>query len=213
MPCPGKRLSLMIGETHAAEIYRRGVLDLLDGLEKLTSGPDLDLIIGFQPSRSRDYIDAWLGSTRVKIPQKGNDLGEKQALLLKAGFDLGYSAVCVMASDLPDLPADRVFTAFEKLRQYDCVVGPSEDGGYFLIGFSHSSFNETLFHNMKWSYPGVTGEMIKRLEGLGIDWSATEPWPDVDTAEDLKALIIRHTYSKKNKPVRTLAFLQEHDLP
>lgn len=208
-----KRLSRVIGEAHAAEIYRRCVLDLIDGLESLTSGPDIDLFIGYHPLRDRECIDAWLGRSRRKIPQKGNDLGEKQALLLQAGFDLGYSSVCVMASDLPDLPAERVFTAFEKLGRYDCVIGPSQDGGYFMIGFSRRSFRDILFNDMKWSHPGVTSEMIKRLKRSDMTWSATEPWPDIDTAEDLRSLIIRHKEKKESPPVRTLTFLREHDLP
>jgi hypothetical protein len=208
-----KRLSRTVGEKNAAAIYRRCVLDLIDGLEKFSSGKNFDIFIGFHPPSDCECIDAWLGISKRKIPQQGNDLGEKQALLLQAGFDLGYSAVSVMASDLPDLPAERVFSAFEKLNRYDCVIGPSQDGGYFLIGFSRRSFNVIVFRDMEWSHPGVTGEMIKRLEHYDMSWSTTEPWPDIDTAEDLRSLIIRHSKKIGSPPVRTLAFLREHDLP
>ena len=208
------RLSRSIGEENAAEIYRRSALDLVDTLEAITY-PQFDLLIGYHPPEELDCIDSWIGTKGEKIPQSGNDLGEKQASLLSKAFERGYSAACVTTSDSPDIPADRFKEALEKLSQWESVIGPSTDGGYFLIGFTKDSFEETPFLDMSWSHPGVCAEMKNRLERLGIRWTVTEPWPDLDDADDVKALLARHPKGIEgvNEPKRTVTFLQGIDLP
>jgi uncharacterized protein len=217
--CPRKgqvknRLSLSIGDDNAVEIYRRSALDLLDTLDAMVS-PQFDLLIGFHPPDASEDIDSWIGTKWKKIPQSGNDLGEKQVSLLKKAFEYGYSAACVMTSDAPDIPALRFKDAIEKLSQWESVIGPSTDGGYFLIGFTKEAFVETPFLDMVWSHPGVTHEMKNRLEKLGIRWTETAAWPDLDNIDDVKALLARHPkgIESVNEPKRTLSFLRRLDLP
>lgn len=217
--CPRKgkvksRLSRSIGEGNSAELYRRSALDLLDTLDAIKY-PQFDVLIGYHPPDASDCIDSWIGSKWEKIPQSGNDLGERQASLLKKAFEYGYSAACVTTSDSPDIPAERFKEAIEKLSRWESVIGPSTDGGYFLIGFTKESFEETPFLDMVWSHPGVTDEMENRLERFGTRWTETEPWPDIDNVVDVKALLARHPkgIGRVNEPKRTMNFLRRLNLP
>lgn len=208
------RLSRSIGEENAVEIYRRSVLDFIDTLAAIIH-PQVDVLIGYHPPDAPDCIDSWIGTKWKKIPQLGNDLGEKQASLLKQAFECGYSAACVTTSDSPDIPADRFKESIEKLARWESVIGPSTDGGYFLLGFTKEAFDETPFLDMVWSHPGVANEMKNRLEKLKIRWTETEPWPDIDNVADLKALLARHPkgIGRVNEPKRTMTFLRRLDLP
>lgn len=202
-----KRLSNSIGETNATEFYRRSGLDMLDTIIR----HDFDVRIGFHPPNEEGCIGSWLGSGLDLIPQSGDDLGERQGSLLEKGFDLGYSKVCVMSSDLPDIPVERIHEAFAGLKSMDCVIGPSPDGGYYLIGFSTDGFEKNIFKGMQWSHSNVTDEMRRRLVLQGIEWIEIEPWQDVDDIDDLGDLIKRNPIG--TGPVRTMEFLRGLDLP
>jgi glycosyltransferase A (GT-A) superfamily protein (DUF2064 family) len=145
------------------------------------------------------------------LPQSGDDLGERQGSLLEMGFDLGYSKVCVMSSDMPDIPLERINEAFDGLKSEECVIGPSPDGGYYLIGFSSDGFKKNIFKEMKWSHSDVSNDIKGRMDNQGIKWMEIESWQDVDDIEDLKDLVKRDP--KGGGPRRTMEFLRGLDLP
>jgi uncharacterized protein len=202
-----RRLSTSIGEKNAVEIYKRSGLDVLDTIRDL----DLDVKIGFYPPDDRECIRSWLGDDLELIPQLGKELGEKQSLLLQEGFNLGYQKVCVMISDSPDIPGGHISSAFDRLSNADCVIGPSPDGGYYLIGFTRKGFQKEPFLNMKWSHGEVKKEMERRLGQLGVDLVEIEKWQDVDDLPDLKDLIARNP--EDTGPKRTMDFLRRFEFP
>jgi rSAM/selenodomain-associated transferase 1 len=201
-----RRLSRSIGDLNALEFYKRSGSDILERIK----GNDHDVLVGYYPVEDQDCIRSWLGDENELIPQVGEDLGERQALLLSTGFEKGYSRVCVMASDSPDIPMKNITEAFTALMETDCVIGPSPDGGYYLIGFSRESFHKELFMEMKWSNSYVVDEMKRRLELQGIKWKEIMSWQDVDNIDDLRDLIQRNP--EGTGPVRTMEFLRRLDL-
>lgn len=202
-----RRLCLSIGEAKSLEFYKRSGLDILETIK----GQDHDVKVGFFPGDDADRIASWLGDEYDLIPQIGEDLGKRQSSLLEAGFKLGYSRVCVMISDSPDIPLENIISAFDVLKNSDCVIGPSPDGGYYLIGFSIKGFSRNLFMNMEWSNPNVTIEMKRKLDSFGIEWKEIEPWQDVDDIDDLRALINRNP--EGTGPKRTMELLRRLELP
>jgi len=201
-----KRLSRSIGENSALEFYRRSGLDVLD----MISTQDADVMVGYYPGDAGECIAAWMGEEHEFIPQTGADLGERQASLFSACFEMGYSKVCVLASDSPDIPDENITSAFNTLLTSDCVIGPSPDGGYYLIGFTKEGFNRDPFLDMEWSHRGVTGEIERRLDIQGIEWKEIGTWQDVDDIGDLKDLISRNPDDKG--PKRTMEFLRRLEL-
>lgn len=206
-PAPGKvksRLAGHLGATLAAEIYRNFVLDILDTLHKL----DVNLRIFFEPAHSPSEFRQWLGEDCSYVVQSGGNLGKRMKNAFSYGFGEGFSRVVLIGSDLPDLPGDFIALGLEALDTHDAVLGPSSDGGYYLIGFSKQTFLPEAFDNIAWGTNRVFTHTVRMLKRHHRKLLALPRWHDVDTLEDLKALVAR-SRSTNFRNSRTLSFLQE----
>jgi glycosyltransferase A (GT-A) superfamily protein (DUF2064 family) len=96
-----------------------------------------------------------------------------------------------MASDSPDLPEIVLLEAYRKLKIHDVVIGPTIDGGYYLIGFKNTSFLPEIFEDIRWSTSVVFKQTIEKLNKLGYNFHVLPLWMDVDTIKDLKDLVKR----------------------
>jgi len=93
-----------------------------------------------------------------------------------------------MGSDSPDLPEEVIIEAREALEIHDAVIGPSLDGGYYLIGFKSNAFLPKAFEGITWSTDAVFRETMARLKEAVRDVFILPPWNDVDTFDDLIGL-------------------------
>ena len=93
----------------------------------------------------------------------------------------------IIGGDLPTLPLGRLRAAFSALEQKPVVLGPSLDGGYYLIGLRAPQ--PELFEGVAWSTPQVLEQTVQRLNQLGLEMACLEPWYDVDTVDDLRFLV------------------------
>lgn len=178
------RLARRIGDDFVVELYRNFVLDSLSTLKR--SG--ISFVICFYPADTLEKFKTWLGAHYEYIPQRGKDLGER----LKNGFvdvfSRGFMSAMAIGSDSPDLPEDILEEAQEALEMHDVVIGPSPDGGYYLIGFKLNKFLPEAFDGITWSTEVVFRETIERLKEVGRDVFILPPWNDVDEFDDLKGL-------------------------
>jgi len=92
----------------------------------------------------------------------------------------------VIGSDVPTLPSAVLEAALDRLAGADLVLGPSEDGGYYLIGLREP--RAALFADMAWSTEVVFDETMRRASALGLDVGLLPAWFDVDTPADLERL-------------------------
>jgi hypothetical protein len=102
----------------------------------------------------------------------------------------GPSSVVLIGADTPDLPAVYVADAFRRLQTHDVVVGPSEDGGYYLIGASRL-LPDLFSLDVAWGGPGVFRATLEVCAMTGVSTSVLPPWRDVDEIEDFSALMAR----------------------
>jgi len=209
--CPEKgkvktRLAADVGDILAAELYRCFVEDLLPKMREVPA----DILIGFHPPSKRRCIEDWLGKGPGLIPQRGRDIGERQASLFETAFAMGYDRVIVMASDAPDLPIGIVVKAFDELKVSDSVMGPCQDGGYNLIGFDTGGYNGDLFRDVPWGGPGAAKKMLERMERSGSRTASVETWWDVDDIDDLQALYRRSV--KNGYSDRTISCIEREGL-
>ena len=120
--------------------------------------------------------------------QQGGDLGER----LWAGLDrvaVESRFVAAVGSDHPDLPTTIVEAAFRHLEEgADVVLGPAEDGGYYLVGVRRDSMDRRIFESIEWSTDRVLAETRERCAGLGLRVKLLASAADVDTPDDLRRL-------------------------
>jgi rSAM/selenodomain-associated transferase 1 len=124
-----------------------------------------------------DAFAAWLGDGPRYISQSDGDLGAR----LTAALD--PAPVIFFGSDTPDLTAEIVAEAQAALLSHDVVIGPAEDGGYYLIGMNAP--HRALFHGMPWSTNRLCDETLATCESLGLSVAILEALSDCDTPEDL----------------------------
>jgi len=133
---------------------------------------------------SRAQMTAWLGQDPVYRTQAEGDLGARLDHAFAAAFDTGAQAVIIMGSDCPDLTAQVLTRAFDRLAHNDIVLGPAGDGGYYLIGLQRRT--PELFADIPWGTDAVLDLTADRARQLGLQMAMLETLADVDRPEDLK---------------------------
>jgi rSAM/selenodomain-associated transferase 1 len=196
------RLAADIGEEKARRLYMHFVEDLLDSLDK----GDFRLKIFFHPPDQQNVVAKWLGHRRHYEPQQGNDLGERMKNAFEKCFSDGFESVILVGGDIPDMTGEIVNEGFADLKSSDAVIGPSHDGGYYLIGFRSGTFVPDVFTGISWGTGGVMKSTRDILEDKGVRLSFLPLWRDIDTCEDLVALIERHRNTPFAKS-RTIRFV------
>jgi rSAM/selenodomain-associated transferase 1 len=198
------RLAQDIGPANSAGLYKSFVLDILTVLTDL----DTNLKICFDPPQEQDALANWLGNDFSYLPQKGRNLGARMKNAFKKAFADGFEQVVLVGSDIPDLPADFVSQAFAALDTHDAVIGPSTDGGYYLIGFSRETFLPSTLDGITWSTESVLKQTLSTFNKYKRKPYMLPRWHDVDDARGLNKLIARAENTGFQNS-GTMAFLSE----
>lgn len=170
------RLAESIGNEKALEIY----LTLLEHTKNITLNLDCDKFVFYDQNIENN--DIWLESIYDKKLQFGVDLGTKMQNAFQQLFELGYKNCIIIGSDIFDLKDFHIQEAFFKLQFSDVVIGPAEDGGYYLLGLK--KVIPSIFKNKDWGNSSVLSDTLKNLENATIDF--LEILNDIDTIEDLE---------------------------
>ena len=180
---PGRVKTRLIGELSAEEAALLHAAFVDDAVERLRRAP-CDLRIAWAVEQGGELPAVGVPAIR----QRGADLGERLFHGLSA-FAGEHAAVAAIGSDHPDLPLSRVTEAFRRLEAGESVVlGPAEDGGYYLIAVRSDRLRRELFTDIEWSTRRVLEQTIERCRELGLEPSLLEPWADVDQPADLGRL-------------------------
>jgi uncharacterized protein len=177
------RLAAQIGEEHATLLYRNFVEICL---RRFTQIEHLDCTVYFDPPEEEDAFRCWLGEKPSYLAQPSGNLGERLSYVMDSQLKK-YSRVIAVGSDSPDLPIDYISRAIASLEQNDCVIGPTDDGGYYLIGLSKPACE--IFDNIPWSTENVTQKTLNITKSLGLSVKLLPQWYDVDMADDLGRLV------------------------
>lgn len=187
-PLPGEvktRLVPPLSPEEAAELSRCLLLDLIEGLKSFQRA---DLFIAFTPVEHAAFFSGIAHGRFVCIPQRGRDLGERMKHVFEDLFSKGYGNIVVIGSDVPVFPSRFLQDAFVALERPDrrFTLGPSRDGGYYLIGMSH--YVPDIFQGIPWSSSRVLSATVQKLSALGLAPHFMPTWCDIDTVEDLRYL-------------------------
>ena len=149
------RLAKEIGDDNALEIYK----ELLVHTHSITANLPVDKDLYY--AQRIDADDLWETGDYRKYVQQGDDLGTKMSNAFSQGFDNGKTPICIIGSDCFELTDKILNEAFEKLKQFDFVIGPAIDGGYYLLGMNE--YSPALFNNKIYSTSDVCQEAMNEM--------------------------------------------------
>ena len=171
------RLAATIGNDKAMHIYK----SLVAHTHSVTTPLDCDKIVYYSEFIEPD--DIW-SSGYIKAQQSGRDLGERMLHAFNEILDRAYSKVLIIGTDCPSLSADIINEAFERLNDHDLVLGPSMDGGYYLLGMKKPCTK--LFENIAWSTATVLYHTIAVINDLNLSYHLLPLLNDIDCEADLE---------------------------
>jgi len=170
------RLAATVGDKTALEIYTF----LLEHTAKITSRLNVKKKVYYSIYKGEN--DIWNETVYEKAVQEGEDLGIRMANAFKDGFKAGYKNIIIIGSDVFNLSSADLNNAFTALEKSDYVVGPAEDGGYYLLGMRN--FTPSLFKDKVWGTETVLADTLSDLRGQQM--VLLEERNDVDRYEDIK---------------------------
>lgn len=186
-PLPGKvktRLCPEVDAKEAAALYRgwaREAFRTAAGLESV------NLYVAYEPlswERSPDWL--WEGCAAAPyFFQSGEDLGEKMRNAFVKLFERGAESAVLIGSDSPGLPRGHIELGFRALESRDLALGPTSDGGYYLIGLNFRC-PDTLFSGVLWSTGSVFERTLENAARLGLKTEKLPEYFDIDRPEDLR---------------------------
>src|SRR5574341_184543 len=183
-PEPGKvktRLAQYIGKEKAAHIYSVMAETII---YRVSKSREYKTIAFFDPPGRKSDIENWLSNNDCKfLPQEGNYLGERMANAFSKAFALGADKVVIIGTDCIDISNDLISEAFSTLDITDVILGPAEDGGYYLLGLK--KLIPEIFNNIDWSTNRVLNQTLKTLREKGLRFQLLQTLKDIDTANDL----------------------------
>ncbi|MGI2335041.1 MAG: TIGR04283 family arsenosugar biosynthesis glycosyltransferase [Dehalogenimonas sp.] len=184
-PEPGKvktRLAAGLSQDRAADFYRQCAEQLFAAADQLPG--HIEKVAYISDANDISRVVEWTGGKYKIKTQPSSSLGSRLEDGFATEFRNGATAVIITASDVPDIDTDILETAFRALKKYDLVIGPSPDGGYYLIGLNKPA--QRLFRNMPWSSGKVLKNTLKIAGKLGYAIHTLPTLRDIDTAEDWK---------------------------
>jgi hypothetical protein len=170
------RLAKTIGDQTALEIYKF----LLKRTQEIAVKVNADKAVYYSVKVRNN--DIWDSSIYQKYQQFGEDLGVRMKNAFKNGFEAGYKKVIIIGSDLYDLSSKIIDNAFQKLESNDFVIGPAEDGGYYLLGMNF--LQENIFENKDWGTENVRKDTLVNLKDKKV--FLLEMLNDIDVFEDIE---------------------------
>lgn len=171
------RLAATIGDVNALQIYKQ----LIQRTFSITYQLTVYKIVFY--SDKIEVNDIWKHGYS-KLLQYGNNLGERMMNAFNYMFQNKYSKAVIIGTDCAELSKEIIEEAFQKLDEYDVVIGPATDGGYYLLGLK--KMHKELFKNIQWSTNSVLQTTIERCNTNNLSYFLLKELHDVDEEKDLQ---------------------------
>ncbi len=184
-PRPGAvktRLAAAVGAETAAELYRVLAEAVLEATTPVPG--EYERLVFFDPPEARRALREWLPGVSLRAQAQG-DLGARLADAFARAFGRGAARVVIVGSDAPFVSRETALRALAALDAADVVLGPAEDGGYYLIGLREP--HPELVRGVDWSTPAVLEQTLARAVAARLAVRQLESLRDVDTLDDLRA--------------------------
>lgn len=178
------RLAKTIGDEAALEVYTF----LLQHTANVSKEVVADRFVFY--SEKIITNDIWQLEYFNKMLQSGSDLGERMQNAFETLLQMGYEKIIIIGSDLYDLNPKIVNNAYKHLFNYDFVIGPAQDGGYYLLGMKQ--LDSTIFKNKAWGTATVLKDTLQDLSNKSI--KLMKELNDIDIFEDIENIQVFQKY-------------------
>ncbi|HEY4257374.1 MAG: TIGR04282 family arsenosugar biosynthesis glycosyltransferase [Candidatus Udaeobacter sp.] len=182
------RLVPPLTPNEAAELNKCFLRDTASRISRVTIDNDASGIAVYTPIGAESSYDDLLPGDFSLLPQRGVGFGERLYFAAEDLFRCGFDSVCLIDSDSPTVSAKNFSKAIAALKTHRdrIVLGPCDDGGYYLIGFKKS--HRELFEQIDWSTERVFSQTMGRAREIGLEVKLLPPGYDVDDAASLRRL-------------------------
>ena len=190
-PLEGKvktRIAKTIGNEFAVKLYK---LFAEHTFQELLKTESIFPYLFFADNNDREKIKKWAGAEFLLEPQEGDDLGERMYNAFKKVIDRGSTKTIIIGTDIPDMYSDIIRKALQALNNSDVVIGPANDGGYYLLGMKNLYKN--LFSGIEWGSNSVLRMTLEKINALNLSYSILPELIDVDTEDDLKKWLAKYS--------------------
>jgi len=190
------RLSPPLSPAQVLALHRAFVEDTLAHMDRLERpGLEKHLLLTHPLTDDSDLSvpEGWQTSFQIE-----GDLGARMGKLFQTSFARSVSRVIIVGTDSPTLPLAVVEEAFNELQHGQVVLGPAEDGGYYLIGCT--SWHPELFSEIDWGTSAVLEQTLERIASVDVPLKTLIPWYDVDRSDDLEKLRQEIAYLQRSSP-------------
>lgn len=179
------RLAAEVGARLAARLYRGIGRDIVAACVRPEA---YRTVVWFSPPGAQRSVRTWLKGLQVSAfaPQREGGLGVRLSAAFRHPFREGARRVVVIGSDCPDVDRELVARALTALGDHDVVIGPANDGGFYLLGLRAPAAG--LFRGVAWSTEAVLDQTLANAGRLGLEWGLLPTLRDVDTVADARAL-------------------------
>lgn len=207
-PAPGQtktRLSPPLTPEQASALYECFLFDTLDHMRQVE---ETQKVIAYLPLDAQDYFQRVAPEFEL-VPQTGDDLGARLDHALTWHLSMGYDHAIIMDSDSPTLPSHYLSQGFIALSNgADVILGPCDDGGYYLIGLKKPA--PRLLREVHMSTPTVAAETIALAKEEGLNLVTLPTWYDVDDIASLARLMKEIEELEPTSSKHTRQFLQQN---
>ena len=188
VPKPGvtktRLLPILSGE-QCAMLHTAFLRDLSSVYEQM----DADLFVAYTNDPDWEMLKEIFPAARGFFPQSGADLGEKMYNALRFVLEAGYGKAVLTGADLPLMTGVHLESGFAALDGADIAIGPTSDGGYYLVGMKQPS--RVIFENQSYGGSTVLENTLAAANAAGLSAALAMACDDVDTPEDLRNLMTR----------------------
>lgn len=185
VPKPGvtkTRLLPILSGDQCAKLHTAFLTDLA----RVYAGMDADHFVAYTADPEWEMLKAIFPAAKGFFPQEGADLGEKMHHAICAVLERGYGAAVLTGADLPRMRAAHLESGFAALEKSDIAIGPTSDGGYYLVGMKAP--HRAIFENQQYGGSTVLENTVAAGKAAGLTVALADSCDDVDTPEDLRAL-------------------------
>lgn len=176
------RLAKSLGDRFAVDFYRFCAEHVFNECRKLIQH-DIKVYVFYPDENDKDEMKDWIPREFILYNQIGRTLGDRIKNAFNLVFNNGADDALIIGTDIPDISSELIMNGIKYLQKNDVVLGPSLDGGYYLLGMNQ--FYKNLFNDIKWSTSSVLNQTLKNASNGCLMIKLLPELADIDTEKDL----------------------------